>query len=138
MATFTAGQAARRLGVSKPTISKYLKEGRIAGARMPDGSFSIDGAELARFEASRHISPKGQKVEETKADDVVEVAVLRVELANARERIDDLTRREAEAREQAAEALARERAQADRVAALIEDKSNRPGLFARVFGLTGR
>lgn len=49
---FTLGQAAKRLGVSKPTVSKFLKRGDISYRKLENGSFGIDGAELARFETS--------------------------------------------------------------------------------------
>ena len=49
---YTMGQAAKRLGLSKPTVSKHIKEGRLVARHLDDGSYQIDGAELARFEAS--------------------------------------------------------------------------------------
>jgi excisionase family DNA binding protein len=45
----TLGQAARQCGVSKGTISKAIKSGKLSATRCEDGSWSIDNAELARY-----------------------------------------------------------------------------------------
>jgi excisionase family DNA binding protein len=45
----TLGQAARHCGVSKGTISKAIKTGKLSATRREDGSWSIDNAELARY-----------------------------------------------------------------------------------------
>jgi len=60
-ATFlTAGQAAKQVGVSKPTISRAITEGRLSASRREDGSWGIDPAELMRWKESyghRHTQP---------------------------------------------------------------------------------
>jgi excisionase family DNA binding protein len=51
----TLGNAAKQLGVSKPTLSKAISRGHLSATRREDGSFSIDPAELMRWwESSRH------------------------------------------------------------------------------------
>jgi len=93
MVTFTAGAAAKRLGLSKPTISKYIGQGKIAAEKLPDGSFSIDGAELARFEASYRKPTRGKVQGESPKDTrpAPDHALLaQVELAAARDRISEL------------------------------------------------
>ena len=45
----TLGAAARQLGVSKGTISKAIATGKLSAARREDGSWAIDGSELARY-----------------------------------------------------------------------------------------
>lgn len=45
---YTLGQAAKATGISKPTLSRAIKSGRISGQKQPDGSFLIDPAELHR------------------------------------------------------------------------------------------
>lgn len=47
--TLTLGEAARHCGVSKGTISKAITTGKLSAARREDGSWSIDGSELARY-----------------------------------------------------------------------------------------
>jgi hypothetical protein len=45
---FTLGEAARAAAVSKPTLSKAVKEGRLSAEKQPDGSYRIQPAELFR------------------------------------------------------------------------------------------
>ena len=57
---FTLGEAAKAAGVSKPTISKAIKSGRLSAEQKPDGSYSIQAAELFRVfpPGGRHGTPK--------------------------------------------------------------------------------
>lgn len=139
MTTFSMSAAARRLRLSKPTVRKKIENGEIAAKQLPDGSFEIDGAELARFEASYRKPARGQKIAEPEPDkdETTRLAILEVELRHARERIADLERREDQARQEAAQARQNERDAMVRVAALIEDRAKGQGLLARVFGFTG-
>src|SRR4051794_41484017 len=51
----TLGNAAKQLGLSKPTLSKAISRGHLSAMRREDGSFAIDPAELMRWwETSRH------------------------------------------------------------------------------------
>lgn len=139
MATYTLGQAAKKVGLSKPTISKFVREGRISATRNDDGSFSIDGAELTRFAASYTKPSRGRKQEKKDvSENVTDLRILEVELRNAREKIADLERREEEARQQAAEALAKEREANTRYAAAIENRSKKPSVLERLFGLSSK
>jgi len=45
---FTLGEAAKQAGVSKPTLSKAIKTGRLSAERQPDGSYRIQPVELFR------------------------------------------------------------------------------------------
>src|SRR3954447_5077192 len=45
---FTLGEAAKQARVSKPTLSKAIKTGRISAEKQPDGSYRIQPAELFR------------------------------------------------------------------------------------------
>ena len=45
---FTLGEAAKRANVSKPTLSKAVKTGRITAEKQPDGSYRIQPVELFR------------------------------------------------------------------------------------------
>ena len=45
----TLAAAARQLGVPKGTISKAIATGKLSATRREDGSWAIDGAELARY-----------------------------------------------------------------------------------------
>ena len=45
---YTLGQASKATGISKPTLSRAIKNGKLSGQKQPDGSFLIDPAELHR------------------------------------------------------------------------------------------
>ncbi len=45
---YTLGQAAKATGLTKPTISKAIANGRISAVKQDNGSYSIDPAELHR------------------------------------------------------------------------------------------
>lgn len=94
MATYTLGQAAKRLGLSKPTVSSKIKKGIISAEKIQDGSYRIDGAELARFEASYTKPETGKRPGEAptaKRDNSAELQIAKAELASARLRIEELT-----------------------------------------------
>jgi excisionase family DNA binding protein len=44
----TLGQAAKETGISKPTISKAIKKGRLSATQTAQGEYQIDPAELFR------------------------------------------------------------------------------------------
>ena len=93
MATYTLGQAAKRLGLSKPTVSSKIKKGDISAEKVQDGSYRIDGAELARFEQAYTKPETGKRRGEApkaKRDNSAELQIAKAELASARERIEDL------------------------------------------------
>lgn len=46
--TLTLGQAARLAGMSKTTLTRAIKAGRLSASRRDDGSYAIDPAELER------------------------------------------------------------------------------------------
>lgn len=45
---YTAGQAAKAAGVSKATVTRALKSGKISGVKGDSGAWTIDPAELHR------------------------------------------------------------------------------------------
>lgn len=45
---YTLGQAARATGISKPTLSRAIKNGKLQGEKQEDGSYLIDPNELHR------------------------------------------------------------------------------------------
>jgi len=51
----TLGNAAKQLGLSKPTTSKAISRGHLSATRRDDGSFAIDPSELMRWwEGAKH------------------------------------------------------------------------------------
>lgn len=58
---YTAGQAAKAVGVSKATITRALQNGKISGLKSDNGAWSIDPAELHRvFPLIAHEPPETQ------------------------------------------------------------------------------
>lgn len=53
--TFSLRQAAEEAGVSKSTIFRAIKAGRLSAARTDDGGFAIDPAELFRIYTRRSV-----------------------------------------------------------------------------------
>jgi hypothetical protein len=100
---YTLGQAARAANVSKTTIQRAIKSGRVSASRQDDGSYLIDPAELHRaFPRDGH--GDGEMARSVTANATgelrVEVEMLRERLADKDAVIDDLRRRlDAEAEE---------------------------------------
>jgi excisionase family DNA binding protein len=46
--SYSLGEAAKELGVSKPTVQRAIKSGKLSAIRRDDGSYDIDPAELRR------------------------------------------------------------------------------------------
>jgi len=93
MADFTLGQAAKRLGLSKPTIAKYIRVGRLAGEKLPDGSYRISGGELAKFEASFKKPTTGRAIGEKPGQKRDQVAHKDKEIIDLKAQLD-FTQRE--------------------------------------------
>ena len=64
MSTFRLSEAAEQIGVSKSTLFRAIRAGRLSATRTDDGLFLIDAAELFRVYPA-----KGQPVAETRAEE---------------------------------------------------------------------
>jgi hypothetical protein len=93
----TLGAAARHCGVSKGTISKAITSGKLSATRREDGSWAIDGAELARY-----VEVNGHRFRaETGAGEQAETsAELRARAELAEQRLADLKETLADMRRQ--------------------------------------
>ena len=60
---FTLGQAAKEAGVSKPTISRALKNGDLSGTKKRDRSYESVASELHRWK--EHYQSRKQQVDKT-------------------------------------------------------------------------
>lgn len=98
-------EAVKHFDVSRPTLQKALKSGKISGSQSDQGYWTIDPAELARIYQPRKVSlesssPMGEEIFTTKnTSSITEIDALRAQLV------------EAEQRAAVAEALAQERAE---------------------------
>ena len=97
----TLGAAARHCGVSKGTISKAIASGKLSATRREDGSWAIDGAELARYlevNGHRFRTETGPDEQPETADSTVAELRARAELAE--QRLTDLKETLADMRRQ--------------------------------------
>jgi excisionase family DNA binding protein len=47
--SYTLGEAAKAVGLSKPTLSRAIKNGKLSARKLNDGSYQIDPSELERW-----------------------------------------------------------------------------------------
>ena len=103
---YSLGEAAKEIGVSKPTVQRAIKAGRLSATRRDDGSYDIDPAELSL--AFPAVTRNSNVTHDLKRDETVgETRVLQAEIDGLREQVtllkderDDLRRRlDAEAEE---------------------------------------
>jgi len=83
----TLGQAARHCGVSKGTISKAIANGKVSATRREDGSWAIDGAELARY---LDVNGHRFRTETGPGEQPATIAELRARADLAEQRLGDL------------------------------------------------
>jgi helix-turn-helix protein len=83
----TLGQAARHCGVSKGTISKAIASGKLSATRREDGSWAIDGAELARY---LDVNGHRFRSETGSGEQPATIAELRARAELAEQRLSDL------------------------------------------------
>jgi len=123
---YTLGEAAKACGMSKATLSKAVKSGKISATKNADGSFSIEPVELHRVypitvetvASEQYETPKSTQVNSENSN---EMLMLQMKLESAHQRISDLeTDKEAW------------RLQATRLLSLTSD--SKPSFLSRLFG----
>ena len=97
--TLTLGEAAKRTGKSKATLSRAINTGKVSATRNGDNSFSIEESELYRvykrvFDAT-HTTLKNAASDErgtvgATPEREIQIALLEAELAAAKDKIEDL------------------------------------------------
>jgi len=89
--TLTLGQAAKESGISKATLSKALKSGRLSYVAKSAAGYEIDPAELFRvFPRKQGQLPQSERL--ATPTETTELAVLRVRLEAAEQRATDLAK----------------------------------------------
>jgi hypothetical protein len=83
----TLGAAARHCRVSKGTISKAIASGKLSATRREDGSWAIDGAELARY---LDVNGHRFRTETGSGEQPETIAELRARAELAEQRLGDL------------------------------------------------
>jgi excisionase family DNA binding protein len=87
----TLGQAAKETGISKPTISKAIKQGRLSATQTARGEYQIDPAELFRvYPPASHppVTPLHDETPVYLQDFQRELAILQEERAREREQLE--------------------------------------------------
>lgn len=116
MVNLSIREAVKHYQVSRPTLTKALKSGKISGTQDGKGKWSIDPSEMARVYHPRQIIPNAYEptqLDQTSENLVVpsttdqsQLKILHAQLAEI-----ELRAEKAEARAAAAELLAKERAE---------------------------
>lgn len=108
MAKLSLRQAAEQFEVSRPTLSKALKSGKISGEQDEGGTWHVDAAELARVYKRR-----GAEVGNLPGKNTGDLSIPNKGLPDNFDKVSELQKQLAEAEKRAAvaEALAEERAQ---------------------------
>ena len=115
MANLSIREAVKHYQVSRPTLTKALKSGKLSGGQDEQGTWSIDPSELARVYQSRSLNQDsstedlqgqvGKNLTSLNTPEQFESERLRIQLAEL-----ELRAVKAETRAEAAELLAQERA----------------------------
>lgn len=120
--TYTLGEAAKATGKSKPTLSRAIKKGTISAVKNENGSYTIDPTELHRVYPplpSTSNDTVSVKPSATPNDN----SALQREVELLREMLDETKTDRDQWREQA-----------QKITAMIEDKREKRGLWARLVG----
>jgi excisionase family DNA binding protein len=84
---YTLGQAAKEVGVSKPTISRAIKNQDISAKKRKDGSYEIDASELHRWHDD-YRSRKHQVVHVVTPESDSSNSALQAEVQRLKEQLD--------------------------------------------------
>lgn len=101
MTKLSINEAAKRFDVSRPTLLKHLKDGKISGSKSDGKGWEIDGAELARVyqPRSRKDTPVAGKIEKPLHEDLPTISMeLQSNLQAENERLKAEVEAEREAR----------------------------------------
>ena len=122
---YSIGEAAKAVGVSKSTLSRAIKNGRISATRLEGGSYSIDPAELHRVYppvARATVADAKSDATRNPEENPSATGVLQAEVDKLREQVAEL-REERNAWREQAQRLA-----------LTDQRVPRPGFWSRLLG----
>lgn len=99
MAKVNLTQGAKLAGVSRSTLNRHIKEGKISKGNGKDGKPCVDTSELQRVYGdlshatpSQAVSMTQSETAHSKAENAIEIATLKVELHAAKERLEDVSK----------------------------------------------
>jgi hypothetical protein len=131
MATVTLGQASKMTKLSKTTLNRHIKSGRLSAVRNDDGSYSLDTSELARCYTITPVTvANGVTILRDDTPTVTPDMELKLRLAVAEERIKSLSDMLDEVRKSRDDAvhLAKQNQQ------LLLSYEGKKGFLKRIFG----
>jgi excisionase family DNA binding protein len=132
---YTLGEAAKRTGLSKPTIQRAIKSGKLSANRNEDGSYAIDPAEFERVYGSLSVTGNDQdhETEHVTAVSSNETVRLEVQVKSLLENLSRLEREREREREQLVDQIEDLRRRLDsegeerrRLTALLTDQREKP------------
>lgn len=99
MAKVNLTQGAKLAGVSRSTLNRHIKEGKVSKANGKDGKPCVDTSELQRVYGelshttpSQDVSMTQSETAYSKAENAIEIATLKAELHAAKERLEDVSK----------------------------------------------
>jgi hypothetical protein len=133
----TLGQAAKEVGISKPSLSVAIKKGRLSAYKNENGTYEIDPAELFRVYPPKTntnssanpvtlTTPNPKKTGVSVADNEV-LALLLAERDKLIEEKEKTIRRLEEEKEKVREDLDDQKVQTNRITLLLENKTSGGG-----------
>jgi excisionase family DNA binding protein len=137
---FTLGEACKQAKVSKPTLSKAIKNGRLSAEKQPDGSYRIQPAELFRV-FPPETPPNGLSRNEFDGRETGnETQLARDQIAELRQRLALLTGERERERQQLTDQIMDLRRRLDseaeerrRLTLIVTDQRPRRGFWRRAF-----
>jgi hypothetical protein len=133
----TLGQAAKAGGLSKPTLAKHIKNGKLSASKDENGVYDIDESELGRFMASRKSTPADPAPAapaKATTGDALALGIAEERARQLSERLEETAARLAAAEARADAAQARADEAWNRVAGLLEAPKGQDSWWKRFAG----
>ena len=126
MTKITLRQAVEQFDVSRPTLTKALKKGKISGAKDAKGTWSVDPSELSRVYKPRYKEQETEHPKEHQAN-TPDFNYLQGKVDALEAQIEDIKEQRDKAEERASNSDAR-------LYGLLQDMRPAPSLLQRMFG----
>jgi peptidoglycan hydrolase CwlO-like protein len=126
MPKMTLRQAVEQFDVSRPTLTKSLKSGKISGEKDAKGVWSVDPSELSRVYKPRHKEQENEHLKEY-VGNTPDFSYLQGKVDALEAQIEDIKEQRDKAQERASNSDAR-------LYGLLQDMRPAPTLLQRMFG----
>lgn len=126
---YTLGEAAKATGMTKPTISKAIKTGRVSAKRKENGGYDIDPAELHRVYPPVSGKQESEPVSELTPVNpglLIENKELKAKLDASEQRIKDAVEQVADLRRRLDQSEEERRRTQHQLTALLTDQREKP------------